>query len=313
MSLLRLWDTTGGYGLASAPLGDDPTATAAAVLIAALADAGRPYEQPTLVWCAQPPGQEEAVLAGIRQVVGDQVPIYGGSAADDDISGQWCLFDGHTLASDHLILVALFPSVPVACFFSSGYQLTVHKGRVTRAVGRTVYEIDGQSAAAVYRRWVNWRGSTAIGDNLLAQSTFAPLGRVIAHRNNTELTLLSHPYRFTPDGGLELFSTLEEGDQVFAMTGDVPSLQNRAELVVQWARNLLESPRRPLAGGLVIYCGGCRLAMHDHLDAVNDGIVRAMESRPFVVGYTYGEQGCFADGSSRHGNLMISTVLFGTR
>jgi len=34
------------------------------------------------------------------------------------------------------------------------------------------------------------------------------------------------------------------------------------------------------------------------------------EETPFLGAFTFGEQGCFFGGENRHGNLMVSLVLF---
>jgi hypothetical protein len=35
------------------------------------------------------PGYEEIIIEGIEEIIKSQIPIYGGSAADNDISGKW--------------------------------------------------------------------------------------------------------------------------------------------------------------------------------------------------------------------------------
>ena len=86
LGLFGMRDAAGAYGVGFAPVGDDAKAAGAAAMAAALADAGREFECPTLVWCCQPPGSEERVLSGIEAVVGERTPIIGGSSADETIA-----------------------------------------------------------------------------------------------------------------------------------------------------------------------------------------------------------------------------------
>ena len=77
-------DNAGNYGVASALLGTDPRSAAARAVRQALEAAGRPGEIPAFVWLNGTPGSEEDVLLGIEDVLGSNVPIYGGSAGAND-------------------------------------------------------------------------------------------------------------------------------------------------------------------------------------------------------------------------------------
>jgi len=48
-----------------------------------------------------------------------------------------------------------------------------------------------------------------------------------------------------------------------------------------------------IAGGLVIYCAGCMLTVQDQMDNVVGHLNDALEGRPFLGSFTFGEQGWF--------------------
>jgi len=89
IGLLLVQDPDGDYGTAAIRLQGNAADCAERALQAALHDAGCPGELPELVWIYQAPGQEEAVIEGLRRIVSDRCPIIGGSSADDDIGGRW--------------------------------------------------------------------------------------------------------------------------------------------------------------------------------------------------------------------------------
>jgi len=60
----------------------------------------------------------------------------------------------------------------------------------------------------------------------------------------------------------------------------------------------------------MVYCGRCMLAVQDHMDEVVHGVVQAIPDTPFLGVFTFGEQGMVMDSDNRHGNLMISCILF---
>ena len=59
-----------------------------------------------------------------------------------------------------------------------------------------------------------------------------------------------------------------------------------------------------------MYCGGCKLAVGEQIERVKESVATSIEGAPFIGCFTFGEQGRLLD-RNRHGNLMISAVVFG--
>ena len=311
MGMLGVKDPGGAYGVGAAPMADDPFAAAAAAITQALVASGRDFESPVIVWCCQPPGQEEAVLSGIQSVIGPHTPIIGGSSADEHIAGQWREFSTEGVLSDHVVVSVWFPSLPHGAAFQSGYAPTEHGGIVTRAEGRHVVEIDGRSASDVYSGWTNGEVPSSETGMILAKSTPTPLGRLAGELDGVPMFLLSHPAMIGMIGDLSLFTDIAEGDQIVMMRGSPESLVHRAAVVVNDACAAGGWAREATQGGLVIYCGGCMLHVRDRMDEVAEGVSLAMGGAPFLGAFTFGEQGAIVDSSNRHGNLMVSGLMFG--
>ena len=94
------------------------------------------------------------------------------------------------------------------------------------------------------------------------------------------------------------------------MKGDRRRLVERAGRVARQAKAHLGSSAGTVAGGLVVYCGGCRLAVGEDISEVSALVAEAFEGAPFIGCFTFGEQGLLVD-RNVHGNLMISAVAFG--
>ena len=146
-------DVDGDYGVGVAAVAQDARLAARNAALTALRNADRVGEQPALVWVMTTPGQEEAVLAGIEDVVSGHVPIIGGSAADNTVSGDWFVFGQDVLREEAVAVAVLFPSGPVQHAYQNGYAPTQYSGTVTKAEGRRVLELDGKPAIDVYREW----------------------------------------------------------------------------------------------------------------------------------------------------------------
>jgi hypothetical protein len=312
-TLFLLDDKEGHYGVGSADLAVNSRKSASDALEQAMENSGKPNELPALIWCLQAPGSEEQVLAGLQDLVGNEVPIFGGSSADNDVVGDWLQYDGKVLYSNGVVVLALYGSTPLSSYFSSGYCASTSVGTVTAVEGRTLQAIDHKPAASVYNEWLVKEGKVTLKEgNILMESAFSPLGRIINHDNNVSINLLSHPAILNEDQSLSLFSEVENGDQLWLMNGDKSQLIKRAADVVKIAKdNLnLQYDCEP-AGALIVYCAGCMLAIKEDLDEVQQAIKNELGDIPFIVTFTFGEQGCFVDGSNRHGNLMISAIMFG--
>lgn len=313
LGLFAVWDAEGDYGSAVRSIGSSARAAASEAIKSALNDAGRPGELPDLVWLTAVPGQEEEVIAGFQDVLGDGIPIVGGSAADNSIAGDWFAFDTGIVETDGIAVSVLFPSRPISTAFQSGYAPTTKRGTVTRAEGRRLFEIDGKPAAAVYADWSGLDISPDENDAaamILAESTLAPLGRQAGYVADVPFYLLAHPAYANSDGSIDLFANVESGEQVTLMTGAIESLTARAGKVAAMACDRSRLTKDDIAGALVIYCGGCMLAVKDHMHSVVEGIDEALGGAPFLGVFTFGEQGQVIDGQNRHGNLMISCVSF---
>lgn len=306
---LAIWDADGNFGTASADLGYDAKAAAKTAAGAALIAAGRPGEMPDLVWLTVAPGREEQVLAGLREVVGPETLIVGGSSADNDVSGSWAQFGPDAVHADGVVVSVLFPSGSVASVYQSGYAPTDANGVVTAVSGRRLHQINGRPAAVVYDEWTAGALKPAETEprSILADATLWPLGRVTHHVAGVPFHLLVHPAASHPDGSLDLFADVEVGDRLWQMQGSAESLVGRAGRVAAQARAEIGGD---VSAALVVYCGGCMLAVRDRIDDVHAGITSALGDVPWLGVYTFGEQGAPAGDASRHGNLMISCTVF---
>jgi hypothetical protein len=311
LALLGVSDPEGAFGTASEPLDGGARAAGARAAVRAVEEAQRPGEVPSMIWLGTAPGEEEAILLGIADVVGARVPVYGGSSGDNAIKGAWSQVQRGRALQNGVIVSALFPSGEVSCAFSSGYSPTSSKGRITRAGHRLIIEIDGEPAALVYNRWSAGAIEAYLGGgDILMATTMHPLGRVAATIEGVAQHLLIHPSGVDANHGVTVFADVAEGEEIVLMTGSRESLIGRIRGVADAARAAAPSGFKP-TGALVIYCAGCMLAVRDDITRVVDGLREALGGLPFLGSFTFGEQGCFVRGTNRHGNLGISVVLLG--
>ena len=118
---LGLWglvDPGGSYGVGMAEIGSTPREAGAAAIQQAIEQSGRTGEPPQLVWLGSAPGNEEEILQGIEDVIGNRVPIAGGTSADNDVAGQWKQFTRDRVNRHSVVATAMYPSVQTHYSFS---------------------------------------------------------------------------------------------------------------------------------------------------------------------------------------------------
>jgi hypothetical protein len=313
--LLGIVDARGGYGVGSAILGDDPREEVKAALRQALAQAGRPGEVPSFVLLTAPPGREEDLLLGIADVVGAHVPVTGGSSGDDGVRGKWWQAANRNVGNALAVVTVLFPSGAVVSSFQAGYEVTSLSGRITRASGRQLHEIDGRPAAEVYNEWTDGAIADLVGSGgKIVQKTSAlhPLGRRAGASGGVVEHVMSFLDTVLPDGTLTLFTEAREGETVWAMRGTDDSLLGRAGRVASASLDALsqEGARDRVKGALVVFCCASAVHVRDRMPEVVASLDVTLGDRPYLGTFTFGEQGRFLSGGNRHGNMMISVVLF---
>ncbi|WP_437915906.1 FIST N-terminal domain-containing protein [Sorangium sp. So ce302] len=311
LALLGVADAQGAYGVAAERIDGAPRAAGARAAARAIEDAGRSGELPALLWLSVQTGAEEDVLLGIEDVVGPNVPVFGGSTAADSIVGRQSQMERGLAHEGAALLTALYPSGEISYAFSSGYAPTEHRCRVTRAEGRRLPEIDGLPAAEVYNRWTGGLISAQLGGGTILEHTaLHPLGRPSGWIGKVPQFLLIHPDTVQQDNSMTLGANINEGDELVLMQGSRESVIGRVRSVVDAALGAAP-PSFRVRGALVIFCAGCMLAVRGELDRVVQGVAASLGETPFLGRFTFGEQGCFTRGKNQHANLSISVVLLG--
>jgi hypothetical protein len=326
VGVLVIDDAEGEYGVASGPFDAAPGEVAKRVLNEALARCDCTGQLPELVWVYQTPGHEEEVVRGLREIVQDHCPIIGGSAADDDCSGRWRVLGPDGPLSNGIVIAVLFPSSPISFAFQGGYEPSGPQGTVTsigfekaddsgvvtEGSGRDILTIDGAPAAETYNRWAGNAIADKLdaGGSILAETTMLPLAIDMGDVDGFAQHLLIHPEAVLPGRGLRTFRAVEVGMRVHAMRGEKRQLVARAGRVADSARTKLPPQSSEVAGAILVYCAGCKLAVGDEIAGVAAGVGASLGAAPFIGCFTFGEQGFLRDGNV-YGNLMISAVVFG--
>jgi hypothetical protein len=266
---------------------------------------------PNMLLLHATPGFEERILEGVASVHAKNVPVFGGSAADDLLAGKARVFAGTAVVREGFVLAGIASARDLQGAFMGGFLPTEHVGTITRVEGRVVSEIDGRPAAELYDEWTGGVITQQLksGGSVVLNTNLSPLSRTVGTAHGMQRRILSHPHSvILPTKALSFFSEFKRADQVTLMTSTADPLVSRVRGTVERARG---SQARVPRGALLVYCAGSLSTMLDQADRICREFERAVAGAPFVGIATAGEQGAFfANAESWHGNLMCATVLF---
>lgn len=262
-------------------------------------------EAPAFFYMAAPPAEEEFFLKGVTEVIG-RVPFFGGSAADNSISGEWSLFTDKATFADGVVLAFFYTDSPMANLFTGAYHETADCGIITKIEGnRTLVEIDGEPAVKKYAAWRGMPVEDFMGGALLAETITSPLG---VKDPLGDLVAIRHPMNGNDDYSMNIGNNLAVGTAVIRMEATVDELINTAASTLKELKEKLGT--EPAAFHLV-HCGGRRAGIADRIGEVAEKVKKEAGDVPFIMEFTFGEYGYEDDGKNTCGGLMLSYTAFG--
>lgn len=272
--------------------------------IAALQDADK-TTPPNYFYMVAPPGEEEFYLKGVADIIG-RVPFFGGSAADNSISGEWKLFTDKGVTADGIALAFFYTDAEIKNLFTGAYHETDDCGIITKVSdNRTLVEIDGVPALEKYAQWRNMSVDELKGGNLLVATITSPLG--VKDRLG-DLIAIRHPMNGNDDLSMAIGANLAEKTAIIRMEATVDELIASASETLE---ELIEKVDTTPAAFLLVHCGGRRAGIGDCIGEVVEGVKKVAGDTPFIMQFTFGEYGFEDDGNNTTGGLMLSYTAFG--
>lgn len=249
-------------------------------------------------------GEEESYLKGISEVIG-RVPFFGGTAADNSISGEWKLYTDKAVFSDGVAVAFFYSPSKIKNIFTGAYRETGDVGVITKTGGaRTLIEIDGEPAVKRYARWTGVDADSLKGGALLAATITSPLG---VKDPLGDLVAIRHPMNGNNDYSMAVGSNLAEKTAVIRMEATVDELVESASVTAKTLK--AKMPEAPAALHLV-HCGGRRAGIAGRIGEVVSAVKEAAGDVPFIMEFTFGEYGSVDDGRNAMGGLMLSYTGF---
>lgn len=282
--------------------GESPRETGRKVAISLMEKANMDFA-PDYFFMSANPAEEEAYIKGIQDVIG-RVPCFGGSAADNDVSGKWSLFGDETIVNDGVAVAFIYTDKKVSNVYTGAYKETKDMGVITKVKNnRFLMEIDGEPALEKYAKWRGMKTDDLMDNNLLVATILSPLG--VKDRLGS-LTAIRHPMVGNKDLSMNIGANLAEGTAVIRMEATVDELIDSVGKTLKETKKGLDDP----AAYLLVHCGGRALGIGDRLNEVYEAIKKEVKDVPFIVAFTFGEYGSGDDQADTTGGLMLSFTGF---
>ena len=309
--LMSFDDKNMNIGVAAHKAGKNAREIGRKVARAAVENAGENYS-PNYFYMVASPKEEEDYLMGIQDVIG-RVPMFGGSAADDTVEGNWKIFCNDQVFQDGVAVAFFYTDNDIVTSYTGAYRDTENYGLITEVKNdRTLVKIDGVSALKKYADWIGKKPSELKGQNLLVASITKPLGVKDPLGN---LTVVRHPM-FGDDMGTKTTTddVINLGNKVVEKTAIV-QLEATVDELIKSTKTTLKDVKSQLstepAGYFLVHCGGRKLGIGDRIDEVYKNLVEEARGVPFITVFTFGEYGYDEHSANICGGLMLSFTAFG--
>lgn len=246
-----------------------------------------------------------ALVNGISSIIGTAVPITGGLAGDNGAFKQTFTL-GDAGVTDNTVVAIGFCGDELRYGHGSfgGWEPFGPARKVTRCEGNVLYELDGEPALQVYKRYLGDHAKNLPASGLLFP--FAMLGE-----DHGDIGLIRTILGIDEViGSLTLAGEINIDGYLKLMHASTDKLINGAESAAQAAAMMFDTPGEGLA--LLVSCVGRKLVMGNRVDEEVEAVGEVFGSKAVLTGfYSYGEISPFTPGASckLHNQTMTITCL----
>lgn len=276
------------------------SATAGAALARALAGPGLIH---VIVFSEGLDINGEALVRGLGENLPASVSVTGGLSADGELFQETVVLFGGALERNTVAAVGLYGSrLKVGYGSLGGWDSFGPERQITKANGNVLYELDGQSALALYKRYL---GEHASG--LPASGLLFPLSLR------------------TPEASAPVVRTIlsvSEADQSLTFAGNVPvggyvrlmkaNFDRLIDGAVGAGRISTEALGGPVDLALLVSCVGRRMVLRQRVEEEVEGVREIVGADATITGfYSYGEISPFTPKArcELHNQTMTVTTL----
>ena len=245
----------------------------------------------------------EALVRGLGERLPAAVSVSGGLSADGEHFRETCVLVNGEVHTNMVAAIGLYGSrLRVGCGSLGGWDSFGPERQITKSDGNVLYQLDGQSALALYKRYLGDHAADLPASGLLfplslrTRDVSAPVVRTILSVN--------------------------EADQSLTFAGDVPTggyvrlMKANFDRLIDGAvgagRVSADALGTPVDLALLISCVGRRMVLRQRVEEEVEGVRDIVGGQAAIAGfYSYGEISPFTPNArcELHNQTMTVTTL----
>ena len=244
-----------------------------------------------------------ALVDGIASKAGTAT-ITGGLAGDGGAFAQTWTLGPAGVGDNAVVAVGLYgDALDFAHGSFGGWEAFGPARRVTRCAGNVLYELDGEPALRVYKRYLGDHAKGLPASGLLFP--FAMLGE-----DHDAIGLIRTILGVDEtSGSLTLAGAIDDGGYLKLMHASTDRLVNGAESAAKAAEKMHSAGGDSLA--ILVSCVGRKLVMGDRVEEEVEAVAEVFGSKATLAGfYSYGEISPFTPGSACHLHNQTMTITW---
>lgn len=246
-----------------------------------------------------------ALVDGVASVVGNDIPITGGLAGDGGAFKETLTLGQEGICNDRIVGLGFRGD---ALHFGhgtfGGWEPFGPARKVTRAEGNILFELDGEPALEIYRRYLGSYAKDLPASGLLFP--FAMLGE----DHSTVGVIRTILGIDEAAGALVLAGEIDPNGYLRLMHSSTDKLVSGADTAARAAASMFQATGDSLA--ILVSCVGRKLVMGNRVDEEVEAVANVFNNCAAITGfYSYGEISPFAPGAScrLHNQTMTITCF----
>ncbi|HBG60602.1 MAG: hypothetical protein A2Y03_00830 [Omnitrophica WOR_2 bacterium GWF2_38_59] len=288
-------------------------------IISAVKDAGKSIsDKPSFILISPAKLKEQPILEAIEEFFGHEIKLMGGTPANSTV------FSNNNVIDGGFALAVFYADSKVGVGYHSGVRIDKKLSGIVTETGPTnkhLKMIDNLPAFDVYNEW-----SGGLFNNIDINALTAPLaiwetaGRipiVKIHDLGEEktVTTVTLPTEIYPDKTLLVGIDMKVGDRIYYPSASRKGYIIRAGTIITKALIDGRVKKNTLAGGIHVYSRSAAFGQigrdPEELQKIVFEMKKEMNGKPFIGGFTSGEQGNIKGYGCFHGSLSSAMIVFG--
>ncbi|MBM5572532.1 MULTISPECIES: FIST signal transduction protein [Deefgea] len=245
-----------------------------------------------------------ALVQGLASGLVEGVPIMGGLAGDGSAFGQTVVLSNDGVASNTVVALAIPVGVQIGHGSFGGWKPFGPARKVTRSSGNILFELDGEPALEVYKRYLGEYAAQLPSSGLLFP--FEMLGQ-----DHSAVGLVRTILGIDEvNGSLILAGDIQVDGYLRLMHASNDALVEGAEAAANAAQKMVGQVGQGL--GLLVSCVGRKLVMGGRVDEEIEAVGDVFGQHVTLAGfYSYGEISPFFNSTEckLHNQTMTITIL----